>query len=274
MPIDSINSFFDIPAIQAEFAAIKAGLGESQSNLIGLYNVIKGFKDTSISTLAANTEQLSSAINGSVQATTKAKSSYDELTQKITAQVKAVNESSTSINENSEAYDQLIKQAVKNKIANDDLVKSTAALKKSYDSGTSSLEEYSNTLASIKDAQQSLKIANQGITQSLNNMERQSQAANGSLNQLRATLNGLTANFDALDQVERDSQGGQKLLATIKEVHDKVMELEFDTGRPGRNVGNYFNSLKPAIDVLKEELVGVNAELAQMEKAKHLVCKI
>src|SRR6202021_1876725 len=181
MPIDVISSFFDKAAIQAEIDAIRSGLSEVKSEFTGLYETSKSFKKSSNSTPAANTDQLSTAINGSVQATTKAKSSYDDLTQKITAQVKAVNESITSLNENSEAYDQLIKQAVKNKIANDDLAASATALKKAYQGGQTSLDQYEQSLASIKEAQVSLKTSNADVTRALNNMEKQAQSSSGSL---------------------------------------------------------------------------------------------
>jgi hypothetical protein len=265
MPIDSINSFFDLPAIQAEFAAIKNGLGESQSSLVGLYNVIKGFKDTSISTLAANTDQLSTAINGSVQAVGKAKTGYDELTQKITAQVKAVNESITSITENSEAYDQLIKQAVKNKIANDELAASANALKKAYQGGQTSLYQYQQSLADIKEAQVSLKTSNADVTRALNNMEKQAQSSSGSLDQLRAKLGELNMAYDKLSETERGSTQGQGLLKTIQTTDQALKQLEGSTGRFQRNVGNYAESLNPAFDSVKEQLESINKELAAME---------
>lgn len=258
--IDRVESFFDLPAIQEEFAAIKAGLGESQSSLVGLYNVIKGFKDTSISTLAANTDQLSTAINGSVQSVTKAKTGYDELTQKITAQVKAVNESITSINENSEAYDQLIKQAVKNKIANDDLAASANALKKAYQGGQTSLDQYQESLASIKEAQVSLKTSNADVTRALNNMEKQAQSSSGSLDQLRAKLGELNMAYDKLSETERGSTQGQGLLKTIQTTDQALKQLEGSTGRFRMNVGNY----EGAFATLREELVNVNRELAEM----------
>lgn len=262
--IDRVDSFFDIPAIQAEFAAIKTGLAESQTNLVGLYSVIKSFKDTSLSNLAQNTENLSSAIVGTVQATTKAKTAYDELTQRIAAQVKTVNESITSVNQNTAAYDKLIQQAVRNKIANDDLAASASALKKSYDSGQSTLEQYTASLADVKTAQQTLKVSNQDITKSLNSLEKQAQSSSGSLDQLRSRLNELQQSYDKLSEAERETEGGQSLLKTIQTTDQAVKSLEGTTGRFKSNVGNYSGALKP----LEEELQRVNEQLAQMDKLK------
>jgi hypothetical protein len=265
MPLDRIDSYFDVPAIQAEFAAIKAGLAESQTNLVGLYSVIKSFKDTSISSLAQNTDNLSQAIVGTVQATTKAKISYDELTQRIAAQVKTVNESITSVNQNTVAYDKLIQQAVRNKIANDDLAASASALKKSYDSGQSTLEQYTASLADIKTAQQSLKVSNQDVTKTLNSLEKQAQSSAGSTDQLRARLAELQSAYDKLNEVERASEGGQGLLKTIQTTDQAVKSLEGTTGRFKSNVGNYSEAFGEGFAVLKEQLAGVNKQLSEIE---------
>jgi hypothetical protein len=265
MPLDRVDSFFDKAAIQAEIDAIRGGLADVKSEFTGLYETIKSFKNTSISTLAANTDQLSTAINGSVQSVTKAKMGYDELTQKITAQVKAVNESITSITENSEAYDQLIKQAVKNKIANDELAASANALKKAYQGGQTSLYQYQQSLADIKEAQVSLKTSNADVTRALNNMEKQAQSSSGSLDQLRAKLGELNMAYDKLSETERGSTQGQGLLKTIQTTDQALKQLEGSTGRFQRNVGNYAESLNPAFDSVKEQLQSINKELAAME---------
>ena len=174
--------------------------------------------------------------------------------------MKAVNESITSLNENSEAYDQLIKQAVKNKIANDDLAASATALKKAYQGGQTSLDQYEQSLASIKEAQVSLKTSNADVTRALNNMEKQAQSSSGSLDQLRAKLGELNMAYDKLSETERGSTQGQGLLKTIQTTDQALKSLEGSTGRFWMNVGNY----EGAFATLREELIGVNKELADM----------
>jgi hypothetical protein len=265
MPIDVISSFFDKAAIQAEIDAIRSGLADVKSEFTGLYETIKSFKNTSISTLAANTDQLSTAINGSVQAVGKAKTGYDELTQKITAQVKAVNESITSINENSEAYDQLIKQAVKNKIANDDLAASANALKKAYQGGQTSLDQYQQSLASIKEAQLALKTSNQDVTKALNNMEKQAQSSATAADGLQAKLNLLRQAYYKLNEAEQESETGTGLLQNIKDTDAALQKIKNSARDFKDNVGNYAESLAPGFDALREQLATVNKELANIE---------
>lgn len=259
--IDRIDSVYDIPAIQQEFAAMREGLSGNQKSLIGLYDTIKQFKDTNLGNLATNTDKLTTAISGSVQATNKAKQAYDDLTNRISAQIKASAENANATNQNAQAYDQLIKQSVRNKIALDDLASSQAQLKKAFQAGTSTMEEYESSLSDIKTAQLSLKTSNADITKSLNNLEKQAQASSGSIDHMRATLNLLQQSYDKLNASEKASEGGQGLLKNIQTLDAALKEQEGSTGRNQRKVGDYVGALK----ILEAELAGVNAKLSAMQ---------
>jgi len=265
MAIERIDSLFDIPSIQQEFAAVKAGLADSQKNLVDLYNVVKGFKDTTLSNLASNSQKLSEAINGSVQATAKAAQSYDNLTQKIVAQVKSAYDLKDSVKAAAGSYEQLIKASVKNKLTQDELTQSAVNLKLAYKEGKITQEGYMKSLEPILGAQQALKISNQEITKALNNLERQSQASSGSLDELRASLNLLTNQYDKLSSAERETEGGQQLKNQVQELSASIKLLEGDTGRFQRNVGNYSGAFQEAFKILKDELAAVNKQMGDLE---------
>lgn len=272
MALDRIDSIMDLPAIQQELTGLKTGLLESQKGLTDLYNLIKSFKDTGISSLTANTEALVAAINGSTQTTAKAAAAYDTLTQKIAAQAKAVQELNTTVTSAGASYETLIKAAVRNKLALDELAKSQKEVKAAFDKGETTFDKYTTSLESIKTAQQGLKISNQDITKSLNNLEKQAQASGGSIDELRARLNLLTQTYDKLSESERESEGGQALLKTLNEVDAAYKQLKESSGRFQDNVGNYSGAFEKAFNVLKEQLASVKGQMGDLEtKGKSVV---
>jgi len=266
MAVERIDSILNMPAIEAEFNALKAGLVDSQKGLTQLYDLIKSFKDTTISNLAANSEKLGQAINGTVDRTAKAAAAFESLTQKIAAQTAAVRDGIVASAGQSAAYDQLIKQAVRNKIAQQELAQSAKEVKAAYDRGETTIDQYTASLESIQEAQHRLKISNQDITKGLNNMEKQAQSSGTSIDGLKAKLNLLTQAYDKLSEEERKSESGQSLLKNIQETDAAYKKLKEDTGRFQDSVGNYKGAFKEAFEVLKKELQQVNQEMGNLEK--------
>lgn len=264
MALERIEEFYNLPNIQAQFDAVNSGLNGNMKTFVALYDTINKFKDTTISNLVENTEKLNAAVNGSVQATARAKQAYDDLTNRISAQVRASADNVTATNQNTQAYDQLVKQAVRNKIALDDLSASQAQLKKALQAGTSTLQEYETSMADITSAQLRLKTSNADVTKTLSNLQKQALSADGSLDQMRATLNLLTQQYDKLNAAEKQSEGGQGLLKTIQDLDKATKDQETSTGRSQRKVGDYTG----ALSVLEEQLVAVNAQLAKMKQAQ------
>lgn len=68
-----------------------------------------------------------------------------------------------------------------------------------------------------------------------------------SLNGERQKLADMQKAYDQLDASQRDSEGGQAFLASLKAQSEKVKELEQVTGRFQRNVGNYPSAFSGAI---------------------------
>ena len=68
--------------------------------------------------------------------------------------------------------------------------------------------------------------------------------AEGSIKGLRAELSLLTKEYDELGEVAREGLGGQRLLSNIQGITDRLKDLEGQTGRNQRNVGNYKDAFK------------------------------
>lgn len=93
--------------------------------------------------------------------------------------------------------------------------------------------------ASLAQEKEALKQRNAEVK----NMAIANSAAEGSINQLKANLNLLTQQYDKLSAAERNSASGVELKNSIKSQSDALKQLEIDTGRAQRNVGNYSSAL-------------------------------
>lgn len=105
-----------------------------------------------------------------------------------------------------------------------------------------------------------IKILNQRINAQRKAIQNQIKAHedNGkSLVSLRAELSNLTAEYDNLSKVERESAKGTELQKKIKAVTNDIKEAEFATDRYYRNVGNYANSLSEALGQMGEAASGL-----------------
>ncbi len=68
---------------------------------------------------------------------------------------------------------------------------------------------------------------------------KETLASTGSLEQKRLTLNRLLKEYDKLGDVEKKNVNSEQLLKNIQKLDAEVKKLEADTGRFGKNVGNY-----------------------------------
>ena len=78
------------------------------------------------------------------------------------------------------------------------------------------------------------------------------QAAEGSINQLRLQLNQATKAYDAMGKAERESGKGTTLLTNIQNTTTALKQLEANTGRFQRNVGNYTGATMQLTQVMRE----------------------
>ena len=84
----------------------------------------------------------------------------------------------------------------------------------------------------------SKEIQNNARIEKANNEQRQD-----SLNSLRASLSILTRQYDELGRSEREGAKGDELRKQINEITTEIKDLESETQRYFRNVGNYENAI-------------------------------
>lgn len=148
-----------------------------------------------------------------------------------------------------------------------------AAQKQLEAQGQKNSDRYIANAAAIKNLN-SVISQNQKLLQDSINQEKQ----NGDiLNALRAQLAALTKQYDDLSKTERESAKGVDMLKHIQELTEEVKEIEENTKRFQRNVGNYGDALNAAINgtlpmrtamrELKQELTELTLKFRESEGA-------
>lgn len=178
----------------------------------------------------------------------------DQLTDTVKKQKTVQDDATASVEKSVSSYEKIIKQLVQNQIASDKLRDQQSQLKKDYADSKITLEQYEASLEKVKTGQQELKISNQDLNKTLNNLEKEAQSAGGSLNELRAQLGLAQQAYDKLSGAEKGSQAGQEILKRVQDLDTAVKGLEFDSGRFGRNVGNYVGAFKEPFKILSSQL--------------------
>lgn len=120
--------------------------------------------------------------------------------------------------------------------------------------------QFTEELNGLAAAEAKLGIQIQQASRFINNQAKELLAQKGSLVELRAQLLQATEAWDAMGEAERGTDAGKKLFADIQELDKKVKDLEFATGRWGRNVGNYADSLSPLFSKVSEEISRLKTE--------------
>lgn len=114
--------------------------------------------------------------------------------------------------------------------------------------------EHAKTLAATKAAQQQ---KNQATKEEI----QLEQAAEGSIKQKQIQLKQLQRTYDELSAVQRNSSEGSALLKSIQALDKELKQLEGDTGRFQRNVGDYANAFANALTPLQGQLQKVRKDL-------------
>ncbi len=189
---------------------------------------------------------------------------------------------------------ELADQLDRRKIAPDisgqgDLNAAFSKQKQVIDELTLSTSEYNKMLSSIattqakqnalsSEAAEQLAQEKEALRQrnaEVKNTAAVNSAAEGSINQLKAALSLLTAQYDKMSAAERTSASGTQLQQKIKGQSDALKQLEGETGRYQRNVGNYTGAMK----ILEKELITVRQKIddftnsgnGNSEAVQHLV---
>lgn len=91
----------------------------------------------------------------------------------------------------------------------------------------------------------------------LRNDIKLSQAADSSMNELSQSLGRMRTAYRAMTAIQRESDFGKELLASIQSADRKIKELDASIGNHQRNVGNYgsaFNGLNMSVQQVVREL--------------------
>lgn len=113
---------------------------------------------------------------------------------------------------------------------------------------------YAEQLIRVKDQLAWTEKQAKGLSATTKLLNADTMTYSDSLNGERQKLADMQKAYDELDADMRNSEGGKKLLEAIKSQSDAVKGLEEDTGRFGRNVGNYQSALEGMAD--KAHLLG------------------
>jgi hypothetical protein len=200
------------------------------------------------------------------------KSQFDE----IIGGIKSVDDAIKSVKPLSDIYKGSSGSAEARK-AQDDLTAANQRLQKSQTDLSLSVQEYQrvqNQLAQMQakmnavqsEAGQQLAATREQqrqLNQEISKTAQANAAAEGSIKQLRAQLSLLTAEYDKMGAAQRNSASGNALKEQINGQVTALKQLEAETGRYQRNVGNYTG----AIGILEKQLRQVKDAIDQNTKS-------
>lgn len=125
--------------------------------------------------------------------------------------------------------------------------KNLAELKQEYKNGEMSASEYNRALLEITSTTKALTAEKKAYEKEIqSNIKIESQEV-GSLNQLRASLQKMTAQYNAMSAARREGQEGLSLAAAIKSQQEAITEAEKSLGNYRSLVGNYENAIRNAL---------------------------
>ena len=121
--------------------------------------------------------------------------------------------------------------------------KGQEALKKAFQEGTVGEVEYYRAMANSKEI---IKVYNREVrelSKEVQNNIKVDREKGGSLRSLRAELSNVTKAYDALSKEERESAQGLEMKEKVAELTQSLKNMESETGRDFRNVGNYIGKV-------------------------------
>ena len=136
-------------------------------------------------------------------------------------------------------YDDAIRKIAEYRSQLDVLRKREQTLKDDLKAGRISREQYNLKLSETKIATQQYNDAIRMLNKQVQNQLKLEKEQEGSLVALRAELSNATAAYDALSREEREGTKGKELQNHINAITEELKEVEEETQRFYRNVGNY-----------------------------------
>lgn len=149
--------------------------------------------------------------------------------------------------------------------------KNLAELKQEYKNGQMSASEYNRALLEITSTTKALTAEKKTYEKEIqSNIKIESQEV-GSLNQLRASLQKMTAQYNAMSAARREGQEGQLLAASIKSQQEAINEAEQALGNYRSQVGNYENAVRNALPFGNNFLLQLSESAQQAGGATNMI---
>ena len=137
-----------------------------------------------------------------------------------------------------------------------------------YKSGKITLDEYVKSNNAMKDELTWLQKEQKGLVATTKLLTSTTDTYADSLNGERQKLADMQKAYDQLDASFRESDGGKKFLEELQAQSEKVKQLEGDTGRFQRDVGNYPKALQgaiPAFDKVDKALGSIGVSMQDLQ---------
>lgn len=119
-------------------------------------------------------------------------------------------------------------------------------LNQALEEGRISEEDYGKAMAENSSELEKATRQSKGYTAALKQLTSTTGQYGDSLSEQQRKLNDMQKAYDGLDKKYRESKGGKEFLKKIQKQSEAVKKMEQETGRAGRNVGNYTEALKQA----------------------------
>lgn len=114
-----------------------------------------------------------------------------------------------------------------------------AQLRKDVKDGTKTWEDVSKQLAVNEDRLRQLKASQSALSTQVGASTRKNMEYGSTLKEQASLLAELKRRYQSLDETQRNSSGGQKMLKEIQYLDDKIKQADYSQGNFQRNVGNY-----------------------------------
>ena len=137
-----------------------------------------------------------------------------------------------------------------------------------FKNGEKTRQEADKELEAIAAQTRLLKQAQREYRKEIDANLQAEEANTGSLKQMRAELKNLIREYDNLSKSDRESAIGDKKMQEINQLQDSLKQLEGATGRFQRNVGDYENAIRRALDgtvPMKQAMRELKTEIQTLE---------
>ena len=139
-------------------------------------------------------------------------------------------------------------------------------LRQEIKKGNDDYSENSKKLAENEARLKSLQAEQKALSGQVAQATQTSRTYGTSLKEMAAKLNDLRNRYQSLDETQRTSKGGQKMLKEIKELDKAMKDADAEQGIFGRNVGDYANKMAEAFDKAGVSVKGLKGKFDLLNK--------